>query len=79
MLVRLALTFGLATGAAGTMSHIASAAPLAPQINRIGPAAGEFTPIPVQFGRCRAWRLECAERWGWRTPRFFRCMARHGC
>jgi hypothetical protein len=29
--------------------------------------------------RCRAWRRECADRWGWRTERFHRCLARHGC
>lgn len=37
----------------------------------------------VQFrrgwGRCRAWRRECADRWGWGGPRFRRCMWRHGC
>jgi len=31
------------------------------------------------YGRCHAWRRECAARWGWRTPGFFRCLARHGC
>jgi hypothetical protein len=37
---------------------------------------------PAQFwdlGRCRAWRRECAERWGWRSERWHRCLARHGC
>jgi hypothetical protein len=29
--------------------------------------------------RCRAWRHECAERQGWGTERFRRCLARHGC
>jgi hypothetical protein len=31
------------------------------------------------IGRCRAWRHECADRWGWRTARWHRCLARHGC
>jgi hypothetical protein len=31
------------------------------------------------IGRCRAWRRECADRWGWRTERWYRCLARHGC
>jgi hypothetical protein len=31
------------------------------------------------IGRCRAWRRECADRWGWRTGRWYRCLARHGC
>ena len=36
----------------------------------------------VQFwdiDRCRGWRRECADRWGWRTERWHRCLARHGC
>jgi hypothetical protein len=28
---------------------------------------------------CRNWRGECAERWGWHTPRYRRCLRRHGC
>lgn len=28
---------------------------------------------------CGLWRHECADRWGWRTWRFNRCLARHGC
>ena len=31
------------------------------------------------LGRCRTWRRECADRWGWRTERWYRCLARHGC
>jgi hypothetical protein len=31
------------------------------------------------WGRCRAWRNECADRWGWGGPRFRRCLWRHGC
>jgi hypothetical protein len=31
------------------------------------------------IGRCRSWRRECADRWGWRTGRWYRCLARHGC
>ena len=32
-----------------------------------------------RYGYCRSWRHECAERWGWGTWRFNRCLARHGC
>lgn len=32
-----------------------------------------------RFNRCRGWRHECADRWGWGTWRFERCLARHGC
>ena len=34
---------------------------------------------PVQYGFCRRERFVCAERWGWRTPGFYRCLARRGC
>jgi hypothetical protein len=78
MLLKLALAAGLMMGAAGMISHSASAAPLAPQIE-INQAASEFTPIPVQFGRCRRWREECGSRWGFRSHRYYRCLERHGC
>jgi hypothetical protein len=29
--------------------------------------------------RCRAWRHECAARWGWGGWRYRRCLERHGC
>jgi hypothetical protein len=29
--------------------------------------------------RCWRWRHECADRWGWRTHRFFVCLRRHDC
>jgi|CXWK01.1.fsa_nt_gi hypothetical protein len=32
-----------------------------------------------RWNRCRAWRHECADRWGWGTWRFQRCLRRHGC
>ncbi|MDX2289814.1 MAG: hypothetical protein NW217_13455 [Hyphomicrobiaceae bacterium] len=32
------------------------------------------------FGnRCRIWRHECADRWGWGGWRFRRCLRNHGC
>ncbi len=33
----------------------------------------------VQWGRCGYWRSQCAFRWPARGPRFFRCLAVHGC
>lgn len=32
-----------------------------------------------RWRRCGYWRHECADRWGWRSFRFERCLARHGC
>jgi hypothetical protein len=34
---------------------------------------------PGGYGRCRAWRHECASRWGWGGHGFRRCLWRHGC
>jgi len=33
----------------------------------------------VQWRHCGFWRRECAIRWPARGPRFFRCLAVHGC
>jgi hypothetical protein len=66
---------------AGALLVIAAAASPASALT-IGPHSK--APIateaqPVQFGYCRRERLICAERWGWRTDRFYRCLARRGC
>ena len=29
--------------------------------------------------RCSIWRHRCANRWGWRTRAYYRCLWRHGC
>jgi hypothetical protein len=79
MLRTLVVLSGLAAaGASAPSVAIAGAASLpATQVTNQAPAVQQ-----VQFwdiGRCRAWRRECAERWGWRTGRWHRCLARHGC
>jgi hypothetical protein len=33
---------------------------------------------PVDY-RCVSWTARCDRRWGLGTPRFARCMWRHGC
>ena len=44
------------------------------------PIATDSLLEPVQYGGfCRRERFICAERWGWRTPGFYRCLARRGC
>src|SRR5215471_16447652 len=43
------------------------------------PIATEDLAQPVQYGYCSRWRRECADRWGWRTPRFYICLERRGC
>jgi hypothetical protein len=68
---------------------LTAAALLAPATAFAGAEASLVTPRAqsslveqVQWwdiGRCRAWRRECAQRWGWRSDRWYRCLARHGC
>lgn len=77
MITKITLAAGLlALGllAVPQMSNAASFSPVP------GSSAGENSLVEtVQWrGRCRAWRNECARRWGggWR---YRRCLARHGC
>ena len=74
------------TLAAGLTLVVAAATPQFVSAATVGP----YTPIPkaaedgtlvqqVQWGYCRRWARECSYRWGWNSPRFFRCMAFHGC
>jgi hypothetical protein len=65
--------------AAAVAPHATSAASLTPQSTlRVTEADGSLVQ-KTQWNYCRRWRHECAERWGWRTRGFERCMARHGC
>jgi len=68
---------------AGALFVIAAAASPASAItvgpHSKAPIATEDLAQPVQYGFCRRERFVCAERWGWRTPGFYRCLARRGC
>ena len=81
MMVRLALAAGLVAGMITFAPHPTSAAPLGTQAGVLPAAAAEGTLVEqVQWWpRCRYWRRVCAARWGWGTPRFAVCMARHAC
>jgi hypothetical protein len=75
MIVRLSLAAGLVAATIALAPQLAAAAPLAPT-----PGASEGTLVQqAQFGYCRARRNECAARWGWRTWRYWRCVAARGC
>jgi hypothetical protein len=79
MLAKLAFAAG-ALVMATAFAPLASAAPAMPQspIADTAAAAGSLVE-KTHFRRCRAWRHECAARWGWGGRRFHRCLARHGC
>ncbi len=80
MFAKLSLAAGLVLAAA-TLAPISASATTAPQSPVPGTFAvdGSLVQKAQFYGRCRAWRQECAARWGWRSPQFFRCMGRHGC
>ncbi|KAB2919622.1 MAG: hypothetical protein F9K29_04710 [Hyphomicrobiaceae bacterium] len=38
-----------------------------------------FVEFGYGGGHCRHWRNVCADRWGWHTRGYHRCLWRHGC
>ena len=78
MFTKLSLAAGVVAMAAVLAPIGATAAPAMPQTRIVDVDAGSLLR-QVQYGRCRFWHRECADRWGWRTHRYFRCLARHGC
>jgi hypothetical protein len=78
MLRKVMLAAGVAAMAAMFAPVSATAAPAMPQSRTVDVGTGLLVQ-KAQYGRCRYWRHECANRWGWRTPGFFRCLGRHGC
>jgi hypothetical protein len=76
------LTLATAAGITLTIAMgAAQAVPATPQSPLPSVAAEQNLLQPVHYPnwRCRAWRRECAVRWGWGTWRFNRCMRRHAC
>jgi hypothetical protein len=45
----------------------------------VAPVAEDSLVQLAQFPYCRAWRRECAARWGWRTRGYYFCLERRGC
>ena len=79
MLAKLSLAAGLVLAAATLAPIGASAAASQSPLSGVTAADGSLVQKAQYYGRCRAWRHECAARWGWRTHRYFRCVERHGC
>lgn len=50
-----------------------------PQTNSVKSAAALGSLVEKASYRCWRWRQKCAWRWGVGTPRFGRCLLRHGC
>lgn len=74
----LAVCAALMTGAVAIGS--ASAAPVSALPPAAAPPGSVLEPVHYRpYNRCRAWRYECARRWGWNTWRYWRCLRLHGC
>jgi hypothetical protein len=78
MFTKLTLAAGVVAMAAAFAPVGATAAPAMPQSRIVDVGTGSLVQ-KAQYGRCRFWHRECADRWGWRTHGYFRCLARHGC
>ena len=80
MFTKLSLAAGVVAMAAAFAPIGATAAPAMPQTRIVDVDAGALLQ-KTQWGyrHCRFWHRECADRWGWRTRRYFHCLARHGC
>ncbi len=62
---------------AGTL---ATAAPVAVALPKLDPLVTEHGVEPAQYRNyCARWRHACANRWGWSTWRYRRCITAHGC
>ena len=79
MFTKLTLAAGVVAMAAVFAPLGATAAPAMPQSRIVDVGTGSLVREGAIPRRCRYWHHECADRWGWRTPRYFRCLARHGC
>jgi hypothetical protein len=78
MLGKIALAAGLMTLGVLAAPQTPSAAPISTP-TLLGSDTSVVQPVRWRGGRCRYWRHECAERWGWGTPRYYRCLWRHDC
>jgi len=74
MLAKLSLAAGLLLAAAAFLPATA-----APQSKLPGLTEGPLVQTVQWGGRCRTWRHRCADRFGWRTREYYRCLRRHDC
>jgi hypothetical protein len=78
MMTRLALAAGVAACAFSFTLQSAAAAPVAPFSSAISEAAADNSLVRSAQS-CGAWNRICANRWGWGTWRYRRCMRDHFC
>ena len=83
MIRRLALAAGLLLGLTGLAmqgTQTASAVTIGPHTPVPGAVSIYDSLVqPVQYGRCREVRRDCADRHGWGNWRWRRCVRYRGC
>ncbi|HET6321991.1 MAG TPA: glycosyl hydrolase family 5 [Hyphomicrobium sp.] len=67
----------MAAGTAATAADFGRAPPAVPVYPAYVPA--QYVVVPQISYRCMRWTNRCDRRWGVGSPRFARCMWRHGC
>jgi hypothetical protein len=78
---KLRLVFALAAFGLAATSSEAAPPPAGPlSVTQIGDQLykGKHM-VHYPYPYCRRWHWRCAERWGWHTRRFHKCLWRHGC
>ena len=78
MMIRLALAAGVAACAFAFTPQSAAAGPVAPFSSAMPQAAADNSLVR-HAQSCGAWNRICANRWGWGTWRYRRCMRDHFC
>lgn len=78
MLGKIAFAAGLLTLGALVGPQISSAAPASSAAGLRGSDSGTVQQVHYR-SRCRYWRRECADRYGWGSRRYHRCLRFNGC
>ena len=77
--MRHTLLLGAATMLAAPLVIGQATAASAPDVSWAKATASASSVVDKAGYRCGRWNWRCAKRWGWGSPRYARCMWRHGC
>jgi hypothetical protein len=82
MIGKIGVVAGMLTLGALAAPQLSAAEPFAPAAGIRGTDANAVQQVQWRDswrGRCRYQRRECAERYGWGSRRFYRCLRFNGC
>jgi hypothetical protein len=77
--MRRTLLLAAATLLAGPLLVGQASAASAPDVGWAKSKAATEAVVDKAAYRCGRWSWRCSKRWGWGSPRYARCMWRHGC